>query len=240
MRRFGGGFPQSGLAGAFRPDPDDVPLARWDPLSDPGEFISRPVPDWTPEGRRQDGNLEHAVAAASMVDPKGQVPVSPDSFPSVDVDGSESQKRSLPKRPPPLNVSVGPGTRRLRADFPTEVTASLSGQSVLDLEDGGFRSRYALQLLSPAPSQPARTPRPGDLGAAMNNPVEGWPESAILFPTGNPYRPPVTLLPPSSSYRRVCFPTRWFRSGWPGPGALGHICNWSVSRGFPGVPHGGW
>ena len=122
-----------------------------------------------PESPWQGGNLTNEAAAAPMVDPIVHMPVSSDRPPSMRMGASESQEGSSPKRRPPSNVGVDSATRRLRTDVPKAVTASLSGQSALGLEGGGFRNEYAFR--------PAHAPRLRDLDAAMKNPIEGRPDS---------------------------------------------------------------
>ena len=89
-----------------------------------------------------------------------------------------------PIRPFPSNLAVEPATRRLRADLPTEAIASPYDPLALDSSVSEFRNRYALQ-----------SPSSKILGDATNNLMEGWPEYAILFRTGDPNRAPIRPVP---------------------------------------------
>ena len=95
--------------------------------------------------------------------------------------------------------------RARRKEMPLDVSALISrrmwwpghmGKSVLGLEDGEFRDRYAAPGTSLSPSSSEHFTRPCDWAATMNKPANGWPAYRISFPQGSPHRcpsPPTTF-----------------------------------------------
>ena len=136
---------------------------------------------------------EWGLYSAPWTNPKGAAHASRSCSPSLLVGFSKSRVGSSPKPsppPPPTHEDVEPATRRMRTDLPEELAASLYGPSALDIADGDFRNRYAVQPFSLSPTPPVRVSHPYDLGAAARNPMEGWPDYHVASPTGDPIRAP--------------------------------------------------
>ena len=84
----------------------------------------------------------------------------------------------------------------MRTDSLEDVSATALRTSALDLGDGEFRNRYALEPFSSYPTRPVKTSRPFDLEAAANNPT-GDSNRAPVSPTP---RPSSEGVPPNHGY----------------------------------------